>query len=62
MVVYTLEEVEKIIKIPVITLRIYLKSGKLRGSKIGKHWRVTEEQLKTFMDKCANTSDMEDTI
>lgn len=50
---YTLEELSKKIKIPVITLRKYLRTGKLKGVKIGKHWRVTDEQLKEFIDSCS---------
>lgn len=52
MEVYTLEEVSQKIKIPIPTLRKYLKSGKLQGAKIGKHWRITDEQLKQFVDSC----------
>ena len=54
MIVYTLVEVEEIIKIPQFTLRKYLKEGKLKGSKIGKHWRVTEEDLKKFLEENSN--------
>lgn len=50
MEVYTLEEISEKIKIPVITLRKYLKEGTLKGAKIGKHWRITDEQLKEFID------------
>lgn len=50
MEVYTLEEVSEKIKIPVPTLRKYLKTGNLKGAKIGKHWRITDEQLKEFID------------
>lgn len=49
--VYTLEELSEKIKIPVETLRKYLRTGKLKGAKIGKHWRVTDEQLKEFLDE-----------
>ena len=50
MEVYTLIEVSEKIKIPVVTLRKYLKDGKLKGAKIGKHWRITDEQLKEFLE------------
>lgn len=51
---YTLEEISELIKIPIETIRQYLRSGKLVGSKIGRHWRVSEEQLKTFMEGNSN--------
>ena len=47
--VYTLQEIEQLIKIPVVTLRTYLRDGKLKGLKIGRHWRITEEQLEEFL-------------
>lgn len=50
MEIYTVEEVSEKIKIPVETLRKYLRNGKLKGAKIGKHWRITDEQLKEFID------------
>jgi excisionase family DNA binding protein len=49
--IYTLKEVADKIKIPIVTLRKYLKDGTLTGVKIGKHWRITEEQLKDFISK-----------
>jgi len=49
MTVYTPEEVSEILKISVRTIREYLKQGKLKGSKIGTKWRITEEQLKEFL-------------
>ncbi len=52
---YTLEELSEKIKIPVITLRKYLKAGKLEGVKIGKHWRITDEQLKEFIESCTKS-------
>lgn len=47
---YTLEEVGEILKISVITLRKYIKQGKIKAIKIGKHWRVTEDNLQAFLD------------
>lgn len=51
MEIYTPEELSKKIKLPVQTVRKYLRTGRLKGAKIGKHWRVTEEQLKGFLDE-----------
>jgi excisionase family DNA binding protein len=54
MKIYTLEELEQILKIPIFTLRKYLRNGNLRGSKIGKHWRVSEDQLDQFLQDTEN--------
>lgn len=58
--IYTIEELEKILKIPQYSIRKYLREGKLKGSKIGKHWRVTQEQLKDFLKD--NSNDANDII
>lgn len=54
MKIYTLEELEQILKIPIFTLRKYLRNGNLRGSKIGKHWRVKQDQLDQFLTDTEN--------
>lgn len=51
MEIYTPEDLSKKIKLPVQTIRKYLRADRMKGEKIGKHWRVTDEQLKGFMDK-----------
>lgn len=50
-VLYTLDEVSEILKIPLETLRKYLRRGQLKGVKIGRHWRVTKDQLKKFVEE-----------
>lgn len=47
---YTLVEVSELISIPISNLRKFIKLGTLKAVKIGKHWRITEEQLKEFLD------------
>ena len=47
--VYTMDEAVKTLKLTRQTLTYYIKTGKLKGSKIGKGWRFTEEQLKDFL-------------
>ncbi len=46
---YTPEEVAEILKLKVTTIRKYLGQGDLKGSKIGRVWRITEEDLKEFI-------------
>ena len=47
--VYTLDEVSDIMKVTKRTLYSYIKSGTLRAVKMGKYWRVSEENLQSFI-------------
>ena len=47
---YTLEELTDLLNVTVYTLRNYVKSGKLKAAKIGGKWRVSEENLKKFVN------------
>ena len=49
--IYTLSEVAGILKTTKRTLYNYLKSGKLSAVKIGKSWRVSEENLRQLFSK-----------
>lgn len=51
--VYTLDEVAEILKVTKKTLYHYLKAGKLSAVKLGKAYRVTEENLQKFLDGLA---------
>ena len=55
--VYTLEEVADILKVTRRTLYTYIKEGKLPAVKMGKYWRVTEENLKQFLNTGCTISD-----
>ena len=48
--VYTLEEVCTILSITKRTVYNYIKAGKLHAVKMGKYWRVSEENLKAFIE------------
>ncbi|OHW61240.1 helix-turn-helix domain protein [Andreesenia angusta] len=48
--VYTLKEVEPILKVTQRTLYNYIKSGKLKAVKIGKEWRVKHSDLEDFLN------------
>lgn len=48
---YTLDEIAKAFNVTKITIRSYLKEGKLRGEKMGKRWYVSEESIKEFFNK-----------
>lgn len=46
--VYTLEEVCAILSVTKRTIYNYINAGKLHAFKMGKYWRVTEENLRAF--------------
>lgn len=48
--VYTLKEVEELLKVSNRTLLNYIKAGKLNAVKIGRKWMVTEENIKKLLD------------
>lgn len=47
--VYTLEEIVDLLHVTRRTLYTYIKEGKLKAVKIGKYWRVREDQLRDFL-------------
>ena len=53
--VYTLEEVCDILKVTKRTVYSYIKADKLHAVKMGKYWRVSEENLKTRPIKPSRT-------
>ena len=46
---YTIEEVAAKLKFEPRTVQGWLKSGKLKGKKIGGEWRITEAAVKKFL-------------
>lgn len=51
MKVYTLEELVEILKVTKRTLYNYIKEGRLKAVKMGKYWRVTQNQLDSFLNE-----------
>lgn len=49
--VYTLNEVADILKVTKRTVYNYIKAEQLPAIKMGKYWRVTEENLQAFVSK-----------
>jgi len=45
----TVEEVAENLRVTAYTVREHLKSGRLRGMKIGKLWRIKESDLEAFI-------------
>ena len=48
--VYTLEEVCDTLKVTKRTVYSYIKADNLHAVKMGKYWRVSEENLKAFIE------------
>lgn len=46
---YTSSEVAEITKLDNETIRRYLAAGKIKGVKMGRVWRISEEALQKFM-------------
>ena len=47
---YTLSEIEPILGVTHRTLLSYIKDGRLKGVKLGGKWKVSEENLKKFIN------------
>lgn len=48
---YKLDEVAEMLDLTKRTLYDYVKDGRLKAVKIGKFWRVSEENLQDFLQK-----------
>jgi len=46
---YSIRDLEKILPITPLTIRKYIRKGKIKGHKIGKNWYVTKENLEVFL-------------
>ena len=49
MKIYTVEEVADLLKIKPTTVRAMLRDNEINGFKAGKAWRVTEDDLKKYI-------------
>lgn len=45
---YTVEEVQDILRLTTRTIYNYLRTGALRGTKIGRVWRITADSVRQF--------------
>lgn len=51
LILYTPKEVAKILQMHVDKVKVYLRSGELKGIKLGNRWRVDIRDLNDFIDK-----------
>ena len=54
--VYSIREVSAILKVGKRTIYTYIKEGKIKAVKVGKEWRVSEENLRDFLSCTADTA------
>lgn len=47
---YTLKETAEILRVSERTIHNYLKSGKLKGKKVGKSYRIKLEDIKALAE------------
>lgn len=47
---FTPEEVARLLRVKPVTVHSWLRTGKLKGHKVGNRlWRITREQLEEFI-------------
>lgn len=49
MKVYNLKEVVQLLGLNIQTLRKFIKEGRLKASKVGTHYLVTEDAIKEYL-------------
>lgn len=47
---YSVEEAAGVLDISPVTLGDWLRAGKIIGTKIGRQWRITESDLRSFIE------------
>ena len=47
--VMTIKEVSDFLRIPLSTVYLLAKTGKLRGGKFGRHWRFDEQDILDYL-------------
>jgi len=47
---YLVDDLVKILPITSLTIREYLRKGKIKGQKIGRLWYVSKENLEAFLE------------
>jgi excisionase family DNA binding protein len=49
--VFTPEEVAERLSVSTKTIKDWLRTGKLKGVKVGRLWRVRESELEKFLER-----------
>lgn len=53
---YSVDDLHELLDISKMTLRTYLREGRIRGRKLGVSWYVTEEAIREYFDEPQSTS------
>ncbi len=48
---YSLKELSKRLDVNIVTLRSYIRTGRLKGAKMGVSWMVSEDNLREYFNK-----------
>ena len=56
LVLYDLKELSRKLNVHIVTLRTYLREGRLRGQKMGTKWYISEDGLREFFLKSPTQS------
>lgn len=51
---YTAKELAEKLRVNVMTIYRYIKSGKLKAYKFGKEFRIDKKEFDQFLNKCAS--------
>lgn len=52
--IYTVIEVAEILKLDIETIRRYIYAKKIKAYKVGKEWRIEEDDLMEFIRRDSN--------
>lgn len=50
--IYTVKEVADLLKVSKMTISRYIQSGKLKSSKLGRMYRIADDDLRKFLKDC----------
>jgi excisionase family DNA binding protein len=53
---YSVDDLHELLGISKMTLRTYLREGRIRGRKLGVSWYVTEEAIREYFDEPQESS------
>lgn len=59
---FSVNEISQMLNVTPITLRTYIKNGKLTAQKVGVKWYVTEESLRDFFNSKGKESNLEERL
>ncbi|WP_069133320.1 helix-turn-helix domain-containing protein [Rhodohalobacter halophilus] len=51
---YSVDDLHELLGVSKMTIRAYLREGRLKGRKLGVQWYVTEEAIKSYFDVDSN--------